>query len=130
MDEGTIHSAHYALVHVKTPPRSEDIAEFCRLVPMPDLIIYVAASFETVLARTFARRDPPLRRRSREEIERFLYHAQIMFEQLMSHEALSRRTLRVQCDDDDLGAYNVYAREIMDRIVDGRASPPRIARAV
>src|SRR5204863_351898 len=36
VDEGTIHSAHYVLVHVNHPPRREDVEAFCRLVPMPD----------------------------------------------------------------------------------------------
>ena len=130
VDEGTIHSAHYVLVHVNHPPRREDVEAFCRLVPMPDLVVHVAAPLETVLARTFARSDPPLRRRSREEMERFIRHAYMMFDLLMSNDTLSRKTLRVECDDDDLGAYRIFAKGIVDRIVDGSASPPRIACAV
>src|SRR5439155_9928966 len=41
VDEGTIHCAHYVLVHVNSAPRPQDIAAFCRLVPMPDLVVYV-----------------------------------------------------------------------------------------
>jgi len=130
VDEGTIHSAHYVLVHVNHPPRREDVEAFCRLVPMPDLVVHVAAPLERVLARTFARSDPPLRRRSKEEMERFIRHAYMMFDLLMSHDTLSRKTLRVECDDDDLGAYRIFAKGIVDRIVDGSASAPRIARAV
>ena len=85
---------------------------------------------ETVLARTFARSDPPLRRRSREEMERFIRHAYMMFDLLMSHETLSRKTLRVQCDDDDLGAYRTFAKRVVDRIAEGSAGAPRIACAV
>jgi len=130
VDEGTIHSAHYVLAHVNNPPRPEDVEAFCRLVPLPDLVVHVAAPLGTVLARTFARSDPPLRRRSREEMERFIRHAYMMFDLLMSHDTLSRKTLRVQCDDDDLGAYRTFAKGIVDRIVDGSASAPRIACAV
>jgi len=130
VDEGTIHSAHYVLVHVNHPPRREDVEAFCRLVPMPDLVVHVVAPLETVLARTFARSDPPLRRRSKEEMERFIRHAYTMFDLLMSQDTLSRKTLRVECDDDDLGAYRIFAKGIVDRIVDGSASAPRIACAV
>jgi len=130
VDEGTIHSAHYVLVHVNHPPRGEDVEAFCRLVPMPDLVVHVVAPLETVLARTFARSDPPLRRRSKEEMERFIRHAYTMFDLLMSQDTLSRKTLRVECDDDDLGAYRIFAKGIVDRIVDGSASAPRIACAV
>ena len=130
VDEGTIHSAHYVLVHVNHPPRREDVEAFCRLVPMPDLVVHVVAPLETVLARTFARSDPPLRRRSKEEMERFIRHAYTMFDLLMSHETLSRKTLRVQCDDDDLGAYRTFAKGVVDRIAEGGAGAPRIACAV
>ncbi len=130
VDEGTIHSAHYVLVHVNHPPRREDVEVFCRLVPLPDLVVHVAAPLERVLARTFARSDPPLRRRSKQELERFIRHAYIMFDLLMSHETLSRKTLRVQCDDDDLGAYRTFAKRVVDRIAEGRAGAPRIAYAV
>src|SRR5438093_875722 len=81
-------------------------------------------------SRTFARSDPPLRRRSKDEMERFIHHAYVMFDLLMSNDTLSRKTLRVECDDDDLGAYCIFAKGIVDRIVDGSASPPRIACAV
>src|SRR5438094_916229 len=130
VDEGTIHSAHYVLVHVNHPPRREDVEVFCRLVPMPDLVVHVAAPLERVLARTFARSDPPLRRRSKEEMERFIRHAYMMFDVLMSQETLSRKTLRVQCDDDDLGAYRIFAKRVVDRIAEGSAGAPRIAYAV
>jgi len=130
VDEGTIHSAHYVLVHVNSAPRPQDIAAFCRLVPMPDLVVYVTAPLEKVLARTFARRDPPLRGRSRAEMERFIRHAHTMFDQLMRDETLSRRTLKVQTDENDFGSYRCCARTIVDRIVGGSASASDIAHAV
>jgi O-antigen/teichoic acid export membrane protein len=130
VDEGTIHSAHYVLAHVNHPPRREDVELFCRLVPMPDLVVHVAGRLETVLARTFARSDPPLRWRTKAELERFIRHAHAMFDLLMGQDALSPKTLRVECDDDGLGAYRTFAKEIVDRIVDGSASAPGIARAV
>ena len=130
VDEGTIHSAHYVLVHVNSAPRPQDIAAFCRLVPMPELVVYVTAPLEKVLERTFARRDPPLRGRSREEMERFIRHAHTMFDQLMSDETLSRRTLKVQTNENDFGSYRCFARTIVDRIVGGSASASDIARAV
>src|SRR5438876_308474 len=49
VDEGTIHCAHYVLVHVNSAPRPQDIAAFCRLVPMPELVVYVTAPLEKVL---------------------------------------------------------------------------------
>src|SRR5947199_345510 len=130
VDEGTFHSAHNILVHVGHPARREEIEAFCRLVPMPDLVIHVTAPLETVLARTFARRNPPLRGRSRDEMERFIRHGHSMFDQLMRHEALSRHTLRVHCDDDDFGSYRRFAREIVERLAERSAGTALVACAV
>ena len=130
VDEGTIHSAHNILVLIDRPARPEEIKAFCRLVPMPDLVIHVRAPLETVLARTFARRNPPLRGRSRDEMERFIRHGHSMFDQLMSHEALSRNTLRVHCDDDDFGTYRAFARAIVDRLAERSAGTSLVACAV
>src|SRR5207247_9509222 len=110
--------------------RPQDTPPICRLVPIPDPVVSVTAPLEKVLARTFARRDPPLRGRSREEMERFIRHAHTMFDQLMSDETLSRRTLKVQTNENDFGSYRCFDRTIVDRIVGGSASASDIARAV
>jgi thymidylate kinase len=116
VDEGTVNSAHAILVHVKQPPRSEDIDAFCKLVPMPDLVVHVTAPLDVVLARTFTRKNPPLPNRSREDRERFIRHAHTAFERVMSHAAFSRNTLRVSCDDDNRQQYRFRAREIIEQI--------------
>ena len=127
VDEGTIHSAHNILVHVRNPPRPEDIDAFCRLVPMPDLVVQVVAPLEVVLARTFARRDPPLRGRTREETERFIRHSYVLWDQLMTHELLSRRTVRVTCDGDSPGTCRVPARDLVDFLFGPSADASRVA---
>ena len=127
VDEGTIHSAHNILVHVPRPPRPEDIDAFCRLVPMPDLVVHVTAPLEVVLARTFARRDPPLRGRTREETERFIRHGYVLLDQLMTHESLAQRTVRVPCNGDGPGACRVSATQLVDFLIGRSANTPRIA---
>jgi len=116
VDEGTVNSAHGILVHVKQPPRSEDIDAFCKLVPMPDLVVHVTAPLDVVLARTFSRRNPPLPNRSREDRERFIRHAHAAFQGVMSHAAFSRNTLRVSCDEENRQQYRFHAREIIEQI--------------
>src|SRR5439155_8278815 len=119
--------AHNILVHVRNPPRPEDIDAFCRLVPMPDLVVHVVAPLEVVLARTFARRDPALRGRTREETERFIRHGYVLWDQLMTHELLSRRTIRVTCDGDSPEACRVPARELVDFLFGPGANTSRVA---
>lgn len=116
VDEGTVNAVHAVLVHVAHPPRSADVEAFCRLVPMPDVVVHVTAPLEVVLARTARRRDPPLRNRSRGERERFIRHAHVVFQRLIEHEAFSQNTLRVSCDGDDRHQYRLRAREIVERI--------------
>ena len=127
VDEGTVHSAHNILVHVPRPPRPEDIDAFCRLVPMPDLVVHVTAPLEVVLARTFARRDPPLRGRTREETERFIRHGYVLLDQLMTHESLAQRTVRVPCNGDGPGACRVSATQLVDFLIGRSANTPRVA---
>ena len=50
-----------------------------------------------------------------------------MFDQLMSDETLSRRTLKVQTNENDFGSYRCFARTIVDRIVGGSASAAAVA---
>jgi len=116
VDEGTVNSAHGILAHVCRPPRAEDIDAFCRLVPMPDLIVHVTAPLDLVLARTRRRPDPPLLHRTREDRERFIRHAHEAFERMASHAALLRNTLTVFFEDDDRRRYGSYARTIVEQL--------------
>ena len=112
VDEGTVNSAHAILVDLTKPPRAEDIDRFCRLVPKPDLVLHVTAPLEVVLARTAARKDPPLPRRRRQQRTHFIRHAHAMFEQMSSHAAFSENTVRISCDDDAVDQYRIRAREL------------------
>jgi hypothetical protein len=116
VDEGTVNSAHGILAHVRHPPRDEDIDAFCRLVPMPDLIVHVTAPLDLVLARTLSRPDPPLPYRTREDRERFIRHAHEIFERMASHTAFLRNTVRVFLGDDDKRCHGSYARTIVEQL--------------
>jgi thymidylate kinase len=120
VDEGTVQSAHLVLAHVKRPARPDDIHTFGDLVPKPDLIVHVVAPLETVLARTFARPDPPLWYRNREENERFVRHAHTMFDQLLRDEPFSGNTLKVNCEDNGWQQYRIHARAVLERIAQRR----------
>ena len=115
VDEGTIHQAHNILVHVERPARHEDIDSFGKLVPVPDVIVYLSAPLEVVLARTSVRQDPPLRLRSREENRRYVEHGHAMFAALISHEAFSGKVVSVNCDE-DRRQYRQRASEIVQSI--------------
>jgi len=116
VDEGTVNCAHAVLAHVRSAPKAVDVDTFCRLVPMPDVVVHVSAPLDLALARTRRRPDPPLPGRSPAERAQFLRHANDVFEQMMRHQAFSTNTLRVTSDGDDRQQYRNRAREILDRI--------------
>ena len=49
---------------------------------------------------------------TRNDRERFIRQAHATFEKMISHEALSGRTVRIFCDDDALDQYRIRAREL------------------
>src|SRR5207253_1984191 len=42
-DEGVVHAAHNLFVHTGALPQREEIVQFGRIVPKPDLLIWVTA---------------------------------------------------------------------------------------
>ena len=122
VDEGTVQSAHSVLVHVGQPARAHDIRAFRKLVPLPDLIIHVTAPIEVVLARTLARRDPPMRHRNRDDNLRFVLHAHAMFDELMADAAFPRERVTIHCRDDGWDQYRNHAAVVVERIARASAA--------
>ena len=54
LDEGTLHTAHYLFVHVSVEPNASDLSDFIRLVPLPDVVVYVCQDATTLVQRTLA----------------------------------------------------------------------------
>ena len=61
VNEGTIHIAHKIFALGRQPISSAEIAEFLRLAPKPDMVVYVFADNAALIRRTLARRDKPSR---------------------------------------------------------------------
>jgi hypothetical protein len=93
-DEGIVHAAHNLFVHAGTEPRRDEIEEFGRMVPKPDLLIWVTApasqSAEVVLGRGHSRV-----RATTSEACAFVEHARTTFDVLSSIPGLRERMYRV-----------------------------------
>jgi thymidylate kinase len=93
-DEGIVHAAHNLFVHAGTEPRRDEIEEFGRMVPKPDLIIWVTAptsqSAEVVLGRGHSRV-----RATTSAARAFAEHAQTTFDVLSAIPGLRERIYRV-----------------------------------
>jgi thymidylate kinase len=109
VDEGTLLAAHNIFVFSDAAYSAEDIAGFARLVPLPDVIVYIKAPIESLVRRSLARRDPPREMRSRDpvRVRGHIGRAVRMFDQLVQAENIRARLLVVEnCDAPEAGQAN------------------------
>src|ERR1051325_9140652 len=59
VDEGPILAAYMFVSTGNTFAKPEEITRFTDLLPLPDLVIYIRASVDTIIERTVRRSDPP-----------------------------------------------------------------------
>jgi len=79
----------------------EKIARFIDLLPLPDLIIYVRASVDTIIERTVRRPDPPreVDRKNPAQMQAYIKNAVSMFDQLIQAERIYDRLMVVESLD-------------------------------
>jgi hypothetical protein len=75
VDEGTLQSAHYLFVHVSAEAAAEDVERFAKLVPLPDIAVYVTQSERELVERTLRRGHARIRNPSRETVQLFVGRA-------------------------------------------------------
>jgi thymidylate kinase len=95
LDEGTLHTAHYLFVHAGVEPNIGDVASFIRLVPLPDIAVYITQSQVVLIERTMARGHARIPDRSYASAERFIKRAVAIFDALGQQPALKGRLLIV-----------------------------------
>ena len=100
VDEGPILALHM-FVSAKITYTPEEIARFIDLLPLPDLIIYIRASVDTLIERTVRRPDPPreVDRKNPVQMDAYLKSAVAMFDQLIQAENIRDRLLVVESLD-------------------------------
>jgi thymidylate kinase len=97
IDEGMILLAHNLFVYNGIPYTAEDIDRFVSLLPLPDAIIYVTASEESLIRRAFTRLDRrvELHSKSRTEVEAYIRCTVTLYEQLINTDRIRPRVLTV-----------------------------------
>jgi thymidylate kinase len=101
-DEGTVLSAyHLALADVALEP--SELEDFARLVPAPDLIVYVTAPVASLVQRATSR---PVRRRQHagkdpDQVERTIRRTADVFDRLAAASPLRDRVIIVENEDGD-----------------------------
>jgi thymidylate kinase len=116
-DEGTVHMAHNAFAHISCPPRTGEVLEFGRLVPMPDLLVRVQASSAVALRRVRARGHKRTGGNP-SAISALLANADRVFDLLTQVESVSARTVKINNDSDDLADLAPEAESIAKLILD------------
>jgi thymidylate kinase len=113
VDEGTILTAYQLFVYSDAPFTRTDLERFGRLVPLPDLIVYVKAPIDVLLRRAMTRPD---RRRELahddEEVERWIVRAAEMFDSLAETEPIRDRLLTIEIADDEPEGLDAATREV------------------
>jgi deoxyadenosine/deoxycytidine kinase len=100
VDEGPILAAHM-LVSTGNTYTPEEITRFTDLLPLPDLVIYIRASVDTIIERTSRRADPPreVDVKNPARTEEYVKRAVAIFDQLTQAENIRHRLLVVESLD-------------------------------
>jgi deoxyadenosine/deoxycytidine kinase len=103
VDEGPILAAHM-FVFTGSLVTSSEIATFAKLLPLPDLIVYIKAPVDVLVRRALQRPDPPreMGKKDPAMTEKYVKDATTIFDQLMESERIKSRLLVV--DNPDLTA--------------------------
>jgi hypothetical protein len=95
LDEGTLHTAHYLFVHLSTEPSRLDLSIFARLVPLPDMAIYLRQDEAVLIERTLNRGHKRIPDGSYAKVRLFIKRAVDTFDNLVQHSGVERRLLVV-----------------------------------
>jgi hypothetical protein len=94
-DEGTLHTAHYLFVHVSAEPDMGGLDTFIRLVPLPDVAIYVRQPESVLISRISKRGHKRIPEGAPALVNRFVKHGVTVFEKLIEYSNLEGRLLIV-----------------------------------
>ncbi|HSJ86892.1 MAG TPA: hypothetical protein VK909_06750, partial [Anaerolineales bacterium] len=118
VDEGPILAAHM-FVFTEASYAPEEIARFTTLLPLPDLIIYVRASVDTLVRRTLQRVDAPreINKQDLAQTKKYANSAVRLFDQLVKAENTRCRLLVVESLDFAEQGYSKVVEDISQMIL-------------
>jgi deoxyadenosine/deoxycytidine kinase len=100
VDEGPILAAHM-FVSTGNTYTPEEITRFTDFLPLPDLVVYIRASVDTIIERTVRRPDPPreVDVKNLARMEQYVKRAVAIFDQVTQAENIRPRLLVVESLD-------------------------------
>jgi hypothetical protein len=134
VDEGALQAAHNLFVHVSAQANAPDILAFARLVPLPEMAIYVRQNESLLIERTIRRGHKRIPNRSYPYVERFVKQAIDTFEALVQHLVLEKRLLLIDSNESLVLGWNGETTPLFDCALEairagiGSASQHRVAK--
>ena len=119
VDEGPILAAHM-FVFTEASYTPEEIGRFTALLPLPDLVIYVRASVDTLMERTLQRVDAPreINKKDLAQTQRYTRRAVTLFDQLVEAEKIRCRLLIAESLDFAGQEYSKVVEDMAQSILD------------
>jgi thymidylate kinase len=127
VDEGPILAAHM-FVPAGNTCSPEEITRFTDLLPLPDLVVYIRASIDTLIERTVRRADPPreVDVKNLALMEAYIKRTVAMFDQLTQAERIRSRLLVVESMDIARPGFTQGVDSVCESILDLEQSSERI----
>ena len=127
VDEGTVLHAHNLFVYTSQECSSTDLDRFARVVPLPDVVVYVTAPLAVQIRRSLGRSDPPREIRSRDPrlVELYVGRARALFEALVGIPNIGERVVRVDNVEDQAGSDGLDVERVVSTILEKAGRPVR-----
>ena len=94
-DEGVLHAAHHLFVHCSIQVKAEHLATFIKLIPLPDVIVYLRQPESLLIDRTMKRGHKRIPVGSYSDVARFIKNAVATFDKLAQYPAVESKLLLV-----------------------------------
>lgn len=114
LDEGVLHIAHNLFVHVAASPKTDVIPVFVKLIPLPDVVVYIRQPESTLIERIVKRGHSRIADRSYENVACFVRRAVATFDTLVQEPAVENKLLVV----DGVRKVATVANEQEDPVLD------------
>ena len=108
VDEGVLQAAHNLFVHVSVDVKTEHLSTFARLVPLPDVVVYLRQPESLLIDRTMKRGHKRIPDRSYRNVVRFVKQAVRTFDTLVQNPAVENKLLVVDGGQDVILATNYH----------------------
>ena len=95
MDEGTLHIAHNLFVHDSIQVTTEHLERFVKMIPFPDVFVYLRQPESLLIERTMKRGHKRISDRSYDNVVHFIKQAVTTFDKLVQYPEVENRLLLV-----------------------------------